>query len=437
MDYQQATEYLDSHVGLGVHPGLERISALLELMGHPERNHPFIHITGSNGKTSTARFVTALTVAHGYSTGTFISPHLERVEERISMNGVPTTEEQFAQAVTDLAAFVEVFAKKGERPTFFELTAALAFSWFAAEGTDLAAIEVGLGGRLDATNAADGAVAVLTSVSIEHTEYLGPTLAGIATEKLAIAKPDSVLVTGAIPAELVPLAEQAAARVGIPHRHLGREFRPVEVEQAVGGWLFEGAGVLASYPDLHLPVLGRHQVDNFMVAIAGVESLFGRALDQEAVKRGAASATSPGRMELIAYSPRVLLDGAHNPEGFSVLAESLAIEFPTAKWVLVLGVMGEKAIDQMIPPLAGRLARIVATSVHTPRAWAPEVLAERVRQITDVPVTAAGDVQEALAEARDAAGTEHGVLVAGSLSLVGAARATLAGRSQPQRGERS
>jgi len=137
-------------------------------MGHPERNHPFIHITGSNGKTSTARFVTALTVAHGYSTGTFISPHLERVEERISMNGVPTTEEQFAQAVTDLAAFVEVFAKKGERPTFFELTAALAFSWFAAEGTDLAAIEVGLGGRLDATNAADGAVAVLTSVSIEH-----------------------------------------------------------------------------------------------------------------------------------------------------------------------------------------------------------------------------------------------------------------------------
>lgn len=437
MDYRQATAYLDAHAGLGVHPGLERISALLELLGHPERNYPFIHVTGSNGKTSTVRFATALTVAHGYSTGSFISPHLERVEERISMNGVPTSEEQFAQAVTDLAGFVEIFAKRGERPTYFELTAALAFSWFAAEGADLAVVEVGLGGRLDATNAGDGAVAVLTSVSIEHTEYLGPTLTGIATEKLEIAKPGSVLVTGAIPAAVIPLAERAAARVGIPHRHLGRDFRAQEVEQAVGGWLFEGSGVLAGYPDLHLPVLGRHQVDNFMVAIAAVESLFGRPLDHDAVKRAAAAASSPGRMELMAQAPPVLLDGAHNPEGFSVLAQSLALEFPSTRWVLVLGVMGDKEVQEMVPLLEGRLVHIVATSVHTPRAWSPESLADRLRSIIKVPVTAAGGVEEALAEGRAVAGAEHGLLVAGSLYLVGAARALLAGRPQPQRGERS
>jgi len=198
--YQDALTFLDRHIGLGFKPGLERMAVLLDLLANPHEAYPIIHITGSNGKTSTARIASSLLAAHGLTVGTFTSPHLERVEERLSINGTQATPGEFAQAVADVEPFADLLEQRtGERPTYFELTAAIALAWFASHAVDVAVIEVGLGGRLDATNAADGRVAVVTGVSLEHVDYLGETVAQIAREKLAIAKSGAFWSPGRCP----------------------------------------------------------------------------------------------------------------------------------------------------------------------------------------------------------------------------------------------
>ena len=280
-------DYLDRHVQLGVKPGLERMRGILELMGNPERAYPIVHITGTNGKTTTARMVSALVATHGLTAGTFVSPHLQRVEERLSRHLAVASPDEFAQAITDVAAFVDVWTTQGgEEPTYFELTALAAFSWFATEAVDVGVIEVGLGGRLDATNAADGAVAVVTGVAREHTEYLGDTVEEITSEKVAIAKPGAVLVTGPIPPEAKrwppPGPRRSISRTG----GTASTSWLAEAQLAVGGWLVDIEGVHDSYPEVFLPLHGRHQTVNFAVAVVAVEELLGRPLSLDAVRRG-------------------------------------------------------------------------------------------------------------------------------------------------------
>jgi dihydrofolate synthase/folylpolyglutamate synthase len=426
MDYQEAVAFLDAHIGQGVKPGLDRIRGLLEMMGDPQLAYPVIHITGSNGKTSTSRMVTSLLVAHGLRVGTFISPHLETIEERLALDGVSATAEEFAEAVTDLQPFVDLFEERtGSNPTYFELTAALAFSYFATNAVDVAVIEVGLGGRLDATNAVDGKVAVITGISLEHTSWLGDTLEEIATEKLAIAKEGSVLVTGDLQVQLRPLASSRARQLDIPHRRYGAEYHPEFVTMAVGGWTGSISGVYETYEDLFLPLHGRYQFDNLAVAVAAVEELTGRPLDPDAVRMAAAAVTSPGRLEVVANHPLILLDGAHNAQACGLLAEALSAEFLPVEWVLVIGAMGDKDLVGMMEPLRGLVGSVVATAVDYERAVPAERIAEVASSVFDVPAVVASSVGEALDTARRLGGDEGFILVTGSLYVVGEARTIL------------
>jgi dihydrofolate synthase/folylpolyglutamate synthase len=426
MDYTEALAYLDRHIALGIKPGLDRIEGLLEDMGRPHDGYPVIHIAGTNGKTSTSRLATLLLVAHGLSTGTYISPHLQKVEERLSINGRVASREEFALAVSDVAAFAEVRESAGaEANTYFELTTAAAFALFADQAVNVAVLEVGLGGRLDATNVVDAEVCVLTSIGIEHTEYLGEDVATIAGEKLAIAGPNSILVSGPLPDVAREVAEARARDLGIHHRHYGRDFSVLDAERGVGGWLATIGGAEDTYEDLFLPLHGRYQLVNLANAVAATEALIGRKLDEEAVRAAVATATVPGRMEVVGAKPLIMLDGAHNADGVSVLAESLVEEYPTIRWHLVLGVMGDKNVEAMMTDLAPMVRGVITTAPKSERSVPPGLLAERISDLVDTPVLVADDVELALDMARAEAGPDGAVLVAGSLYLVGEARELL------------
>jgi dihydrofolate synthase/folylpolyglutamate synthase len=430
MDYPDAIAYLDRHIELGVRPGLERIESLLDDMGRPHEGYPIIHVAGTNGKTSTSRLATLILVSHGLTTGTYISPHLQRVEERLSINGRFATEEEFALAVSDVAAFAQLRETSGRDPnTYFELTTAAAFAFFADQAVNAAVLEVGLGGRLDATNVVDAEVCVLTTIGIEHTEYLGHDVATIAGEKVAIAGIGSILVSGPLPEPALEVAEARARELGIQHRHYGKDFSVLDAERAVGGWMTTIEGAEETYEDVFLPLHGRYQLVNLANAVAAAEALVGRKLDAESVQTAAAAATMPGRMEPLASNPLILVDGAHNADGMAVLAESLEEEFPTIRWHLVLGVLGDKNVEAMMERLAPRVDQIVVTAPHSGRAIDPETLAERVRRLVDVPVLVADEVEAAIDMARADAGPGGAVLVAGSLYLVGEVRDLLDGGS--------
>lgn len=426
MDYLEALAYLDRHIALGVKPGLERIQGLLDDMGRPNDGYPVIHVAGTNGKTSTSRFATLLLVAHGLNTGTYTSPHLQRVEERLSINGMFASEDQFALAVSDVAAFADLREQGGEEAnTYFELTTAAAFALFADKAVNAAVLEVGLGGRLDATNVVDAEVCVLTSIGIEHTEYLGEDIATIAGEKLAIAGPNSILITGPLPDAALDVAETRARDLGIHHRHYGKDFSVLDAERGVGGWLTTIAGAEETYEDIFLPLHGRYQLVNLANAVAATEALVGRKLDEEAVRGAVAIATAPGRMEVVGTRPLIMLDGAHNADGVAVLADSLTEEYPTTRWHLVLGVMGDKNVEAMMISLAPLVEGVVTTAPKSERSVPPLELAERIRDLVDTSVLVAEDVELALDMARAEAGPDGAVLVAGSLYLVGEARQLL------------
>ena len=429
MNYDEAVSYLDRHIGQGVRPGLERISALLDLMANPESGYPIIHIAGSNGKTSTARIATSILTAHGLKVGTFTSPHLERVEQRYGFGGVDAAPDEFASAVADVEPFAELLAERlGEPATYFELTAAVAFAFFAEKAVDVAVVEVGLGGRLDATNAADGKVAVVTGISLEHTEYLGNTIGQIAAEKLAITKPDSVLVLGKLLPEALTEAEKVQKSLGVRAVALGRDFDVTET-RAVGGWKLDIEGVYGRYEEIYLPAHGRHQTRNAAVATVAAEEMMGRALVTEAVVSGIGETTLPGRLEVVGHQPLVLLDGAHNPEGFGVLAEVLAEEFPALRWTLVLGVLGDKDVEGMLSHLGKQLAMVVTCAADSPRAIDSAQLAERLEPVLsdEVEVVVSSSVAQAVDTALVRTEADRAVLVAGSLYVVGEARTHLRG----------
>jgi dihydrofolate synthase/folylpolyglutamate synthase len=392
-------------------------------MGNPEQGYPIIHVGGTNGKTSTARLATWLLVAHELTTGTYTSPHLQRVEERLAINGRFATADEFALAVSDVAAFADILEAGGHEPnTYFELTTSAAFAFFADQAVNAAVLEVGLGGRLDATNVVGAEVCVVTSIGKEHTEYLGEDIASIAGEKVAIAGPDSILVTGPLPDVALRVAEARAREMGIQHRQYGRDFRVGESERGVGGWLVTIEGAEDAYEDLFLPLQGRHQLTNLATAIASAEALLGRKLNQEAIQDATAEATMPGRMEPLGTRPFLMVDGAHNADGVHTLVDSLEEEFPATKWQVVLGVMGDKNVEAMVERLGPLTAGVVVTSPESDRAVAPEELARRISAVIDAPVLVEDHVEHALNMARADAGPDGAVLVTGSLYLVGEVR---------------
>ncbi|MCB2224191.1 MAG: dihydrofolate synthase [Actinobacteria bacterium] len=405
-------------------PGLERTAGVLDLLGDPQNAYRTIHVAGTNGKGSTARLAAGLLDAHGLASGLFTSPHLHHVEERFEVRGAQMTEHQFAEAIAELKPIVELYEERaGQGITYFEMTAVLAFAWFAEQAVDVAVLETGLGGRLDATSTADADVAAVTTVGLEHTEYLGDTITEIAGEKLAIVPPGAVLVTGRLDDEAAAVAARVAAEREARWFRLGTEVRIDDAEREDEGWRVTIDGVYGTYPDLLLRQRGRHQVDNLAVAVAAVEALFGRELDPGAVSEAAGTVLIPGRMEVVATEPLLMVDGAHNPPGTTGLAAALREEFPGVRWHLVFGSMKDKDTAAILETLKPHAAGLTAVAADTTRARTSAEVAAIAAEILDgLPVADGGTVAEGLAAAR-AAGTP--VLVTGSLYVVGEARLAL------------
>jgi len=422
-DYAAALEYLDSHIGQGVKPGLERIKTILDLLANPEDGYPIIHVAGTNGKTSTTRMAAVLLSAHGITPGTFTSPHLQRLEERYEHGLSPMTQDQLVAALDEVAPLLDLAEERlGEGITYFEITAALAHAWFSERAVGAAVIETGLGGRLDATNAARSDVAVVTTIGLEHTSWLGDTIEAIAAEKLAILDPGATLVSGDLVPAAVAVAERVADEMGSPWLHYGRDFNAQEVERVDEGWRFDIRSAHAEYDEIELRLRGRHQVDNFLAAVTAVEALFGRALDEAGIREAAATVTTPGRMEVVRREPLVVLDGAHNPQAMQALGKALQAEFPTTQWRIVLGLMQDKDLDPMLDALGEAAIEFHTVAANSGRARDPEELAAVVRDRLGVSASASDSVAEALATAIS---TGDPVLVAGSLYVVGEARDAL------------
>lgn len=418
-----AEAFLEARIGHGVQPGLARITGLLEFLGNPQLGYPTVHIAGTNGKTTVVRMVRQILGAHGLATGTFTSPHLHMVEERFTIHGKPIDAERFTEATRDIAWFVVDYEQSAGTPvTYFEVTAALAFSLFASEAVDVAIVEVGLGGRLDATNVLDADVCVVTGIDFDHTEFLGTTIEEITTEKIAIVDQDGVVVTGQLPPAAIGVVEARVESTSSRWMRFDRDFSVLHAAVGVGGWQCAIEGIYERYEGLFLPLHGRHQVDHLATAMATSEMFLGRALDEDALMLAIGSMTSPGRLEVVARRPVVILDGAHNAQGFAGLAATLDAEFPSIPWKLVLGMRGNRSTDELLPELAGTVDAVYTAAVDDPQAHDPESLAAEASSLLGVPADAFDDPLTALAQAQDDAGPEGGVVVAGSLYLVGEVR---------------
>ena len=428
MDLDGALAYLNEHVNLETDPSpsaaakrLDRVVRLTELMGDPQRTYPVLHLTGTNGKGSTARMLTALLVAKGLAVGTYTSPHLERFNERIAWNGEPISDAAFVEIIETVASIERAM---DEAPTVFEILTAAAFRWFADVAVDAGVIEVGLGGRWDATNVADGQVAVVTNVSLDHAETIGPTLADIATEKAGIVKPGSTLVLGEADPDLAAIFRAAgAAEIWERDHDFGCEVNRL----AHGGRLLDMRTPGARYDDVYLPLHGAHQGENAAIALAAAEAFFGAPLAPAVVEEAFAGVRVPGRLEVLSRRPLVILDGAHNPAGAAAAAEAIAEEFGNASGrVLVVGLLQGKDPVEMLQAVDARDARaLVACPAPSPRTLPPAEVAAAARAL-GIESEAAGSVPEALARALAIASPDDLVLITGSLYVVGAARAALA-----------
>jgi dihydrofolate synthase/folylpolyglutamate synthase len=399
----------------------------MDVMGDPQRSAPVLHLTGTNGKTSTARALTSLLMAKGLSVGTFTSPHLERINERLTTNGDPVDDPELAELLSSVAGF-EPLLGAGTRLTWFEILAAAAFRWFSDRPVDVAVVEVGLGGRWDATNVADGVVAVVTNIGLDHVEFLGPTRADIAAEKAGIVKPGSTLVLSETRPELYQIFErQEPAQIWLR----GRDFDTERNDLAHGGRLLTLRTPGALYDEVFLALHGRHQADNFMDAVVAAEAFFGAPVAPDLVAEAAASVRSPGRLEVVARRPLVILDGAKNVPGARSAAAAIDEEFSQARSrILVVGMLRGKDPTEMLEALdAGKARLVIACPPPSPRAQPAEDVAKAASRL-GVRAEVAETVADALRQARTEADAEDLILVTGSLYVVGEARSAL--RPTPQ-----
>jgi len=421
-------------------PSLDRIEAFTELLGEPQHSFRSIHLTGTNGKTSTSRMIETLLRALDLRTGRFTSPHLERMSERISIDGEPLDDEAFVRAFNDVAPYTHLVDAEQDHPlSFFETIVGMAYAAFADAPVDVAVVEVGMGGSWDATNVIDADVAVVLPIAVDHAKYLGDDAVTIAAEKAGIIKPGSVVVLAEQTPEVAAVLVERAAEAGATITREGMEFGVVARTPAVGGQVISLQGLRARYDDVFLPLYGAHQAQNAAVALAAVEAFAGTGvLDDEVVRAAFAEVTSPGRLEIIRRSPTILLDAAHNPHGAEAAAAALEDSFSFSPLVGVMGVMEDKDHEGLLAAFEPYLEHLVCTQNSTPRSMsaaalgraAAEVFGEdRVSVVPDL--ADAIDRAATLAEAGEAINVSIGagaVLVTGSVVTVGEARSLLKGR---------
>lgn len=432
----EAIAWLDAHVDFEstvpsrrALPTLDRMWELAALTGDPQRAYPSIHLTGTNGKGSTAAMATALLGAMGVRAGTYTSPNLSRINERLAIAGEAIDDEALTEELDALAAIEPLL---GDRPTRFELLTAAALRWFSDEAVDAAVVEVGIGGTWDCTNVVDAVVAVVTNVSFDHTEVLGPTLEGIARDKAGIVKPGSTVVVGETDPVLVDVVRRAAEEAGAGEIWVrGEEFECTANRLAVGGRLVDLRTPGGAYGEVLVPLHGPHQGRNAACAVAAVEAFFGGPLDEAVVAEGLAAARVPGRLEVVGRRPLCLVDGAHNVAGTEALAEALAEGFVgagspvTGDAVAVVGMLGGRDPSAMLAPLAeAGIGAVVACAPESPRALPAEVVAEAARAL-GLRVSTAGSVGDAVALARSLVTDDGLLLVTGSLYVVADARSLL------------
>ena len=408
-------------------PDLDRIRALATLLADPQLTYPTIHVTGTNGKTTTARLAAGVACAHGLTTGLFTSPHLESVTERFEICGEPMAEEAFGEEFEHLLVYLRTVDEQVGPVTYFEALTALAFLSFADAPVALAVVEVGMGGTWDATNLVSGDVAVICPIGLDHPE-LGSTIAEVAAEKAGIIKQGKVVVVREQTDEALEVIERRCDEQIATLLLEGRDWAIDDLTPAVGGQALAIRGLHATYDDILLPIYGEHAAHNAAAAVVAVEALLERALDPDSVRLSLGAATSPGRLEVAAHRPLVILDGAHNPSAARALAGSLPEFFTWERLHLVLGVFADKDLEGVVAPLAPLADAGYAAAVDSVRA--------RPSREVAAAMTAHGIASEAFATVRDAldaaaraAAAGDLILVTGSLYTVADARRALLGAS--------
>jgi dihydrofolate synthase / folylpolyglutamate synthase len=421
MNLAAALADLDARQPQRVVPDLDRIRAVTELLDHPERTYRTVHVTGTNGKTTTARLVGRILCAHGLSTGVYTSPHLQRVTERIALCDDEISEGEFAETYEHLAPVLrEVDARGPEPVTYFETLTALAFLWFADKPVDVGVFEVGMGGEWDATNLVASEVAVFCPIDLDHPE-LGSTVEEVAREKAGIIKEGSTVVIDEASPVVLANVQTRAIDLGCPTLVRGHDWWIRDAQAGVGGQRFTMATERAEYRDLFLPLFGWHQVEHAATAIVAAEALLGASLNEDSLREALAGATAPGRLEVVARHPMVVLDGAHNPAGAGALAAALGETFIWQRLHLVVGCLSTKDVAGILRPLASRADHAYACGNSNPKSLAAEEMAAAC-EAAEIPAHAFPSVRDALDAAHAAAEEGDLILVTGSLYTVADAR---------------
>jgi dihydrofolate synthase / folylpolyglutamate synthase len=426
---EDAQRYLLSLELFGMRFGLERMRRLMTVLDSPHERFASVHVVGTNGKSSTARMTAAILRRHGIRTGSYLSPHLTSFAERVEVDEATVSPERFAAAVqraAQAAALVDRTLAEDDRVTQFEALTAAAYWALAREGVEVAVIEAGLGGRYDATSVIDSRVQVVTNVGLEHTRWLGPTERHIAEEKLAVVRSGGTLVTGPLGPEAAAVARRVAEEEGVRLVRAGHEFR------ATGDSSLTVETPGARYTDIELRALGRFQRANFAAAVAAAEAFLGRPLELHAVRRAARELALPGRLEVVASHPLVLLDGAHNPSGARALAESLPAVVGKMPVIAVVSVLEDKDAAGILGAIMPHCSGAVFTRSSRPGALPPPVLESLWRQIGGRGAEIVGDPAEALETARSRAGADGAVLVTGSIYLLAELIGTRASLGRPK-----
>lgn len=424
MNFDDALAYLNDHASYDTtgrieNPSIDVIAALCGAMGDPQHAQPVIHVTGTNGKGSTVQMITRLLMAQGLVVGSLTSPHLERINERVRRNGEPISDEEFAEMI---AAIADLEAIVGVRPSYFEAVTAAAFRWFADVAVDVAVVEVGMLGRWDATNVVDAQVAVVTNIGLDHTEFAGPTLAHIASEKAGIIKPGSAAIIGELDAALVEIFRSEGGASTLV-RDL--DFEVVDNALAIGGRSLDIRTPTTLYSDLFLPLHGAHQGENASVALVAVETFFAAPLAEDVVQEGFANVEMPGRFEVLGVQPLTIIDSAHNPPGADVCAEVFFGDFdPDGRRILVVGTLRDP-VAMLAALRADEFDVLHVCTAPTPRGVPAVDVARAARDMGCHEVNVHDTVEQACRAALRNADADDAILATGSIYVAGAARSAL------------
>jgi len=427
-------------------PTLDRISALVDILGSPQLSYPTIHVGGTNGKTTTSRMIDSLLFEMGLRTGRFTSPHLESYLERISINGQPIDAKELIFSFNDISPYLDLMDSKFENPiSFFEAMTALAFAAFAEHPIDVGVIEVGMGGQWDATNVVDADVSVITPIGLDHMEYLGSTITEIAATKAGIIKEHGFIVLAQQTPEAAVELLRRAAEVGADVAREGLEYSIDSRAIAVGGQLISITGLRGHYDDIFLPLHGKHQASNAAAALIAVEAFFGEQdLDIDAVRAGFANVTSPGRCEVIHRDPTIILDAAHNPHGAKAIAETLQSEFTFDEVTGIVALMADKDALGILQALEPVMNQVIVTSNSSERSMSMAELSKLATQVFGADrVFAEETLQSAIDRAvkdaiRPLSDESLAILITGSVVTVGQARTAVRKKyaKLPEEGEK-